>query len=101
MAAEIVGGDGYDVLDGRASVLTVDGEDCTEPFRRGAELIAAEAVARGVTAAVLQARSPSCGAGAIHDGRFAGRVVPDDGVLTAALQRAGMSVEARRGRMPQ
>lgn len=99
-AAEIVGGDGYDVLDGRARVLTADGEDCTDAFRRGAELVAAEAVAQGVRAAVLQARSPSCGTGAIHDGAFAGRVVPGDGVLTAALLRAGVSVEARRGVLP-
>ncbi|GEN80881.1 DUF523 domain-containing protein [Actinotalea fermentans] len=77
-----------------------DGEDCTDAFRRGAELVAAEAVAQGVRAAVLQARSPSCGTGAIHDGAFAGRVVPGDGVLTAALLRAGVSVEARRGVLP-
>ncbi len=96
-AAEIVGGDGYDVLDRRARVLTVDGEDCTEAFRHGAELVTGEATALGVRTAVLQARSPSCGAGAIHDGRFAGRVVPGDGVLAAALLRAGVSVESRRG----
>lgn len=96
-AAEIVGGDGYDVLDGRACVLTVTGEDCTEAFRRGAEQVSREATARGVRTAVLQARSPSCGAGAIHDGRFAGRVIPGDGVLAAALLRAGVSVESRRG----
>lgn len=96
-AAEIVGGDGHDVLDGRARVVTASGEDCTAAFRRGAALVIAEVTARGLTTAVLQARSPSCGAGAIHDGRFAGRVVPGDGVLAAALVRAGVRVESRRG----
>ena len=32
----IVGGDGNDVLDGKAKVMTVDGEDKTEEFLKGA-----------------------------------------------------------------
>jgi uncharacterized protein YbbK (DUF523 family) len=35
--AEIVGGRGGDVLDGRARVLTAAGEDVTEAYTRGAE----------------------------------------------------------------
>lgn len=100
-AAELVGGDGHDVLDGRARVLTAQGEDCTEAFLRGAELVTADAVARGVTQAVLQARSPSCGAGVVHDGTFAGRLVDGDGVLAAALRRAGVGVTSRRGQPPR
>ena len=34
--AEIVGGDGADVLDGSAAVITVDGEDRTREFLHGA-----------------------------------------------------------------
>ena len=34
--AEIVGGDGGDVLDGRAKVMTADGTDVTEAYLKGA-----------------------------------------------------------------
>lgn len=96
-AVEIVGGDGHDVLDGRARVVAASGADCTEAFRVGAEHVVARAAELGATDAFLQARSPSCGAGLIHDGAFAGRLVTGDGVLAAALQRAGVRVESRRG----
>ncbi len=96
-AAEIVGGDGHAVLDGRARVLGVDGADHTAAFLRGAARVLAEARTLGVTHAVLQARSPSCGYGVVHDGTFQGGTVPGDGVLAAALVRAGVSVESRRG----
>lgn len=96
-AVEIVGGDGHDVLDGRARVVTASGADRTEAFRRGAEQIVEQARELGTTTAVLQARSPSCGAGLIHDGTFGGRLVDGDGVLAAALRRAGVHVESRRG----
>ena len=49
--AEIVDGDGNDVLDGRARVVTVDGEDVTEAFLRGAEHALAVAQRHGITTA--------------------------------------------------
>src|SRR5262249_55867354 len=67
-AAEIGGGDGADVLAGRASVVAVDGSDVTAAYVRGAEAAAALALAVGATRAVLKARSPSCGATEIYDG---------------------------------
>ncbi|MFV0320593.1 MAG: DUF523 domain-containing protein, partial [Microbacterium sp.] len=66
--AEIVGGDGHDVLNGTARILTDAGEDVTESFVAGAQAVARLATEHGVTHAVLQARSPSCGCGTIYDG---------------------------------
>ncbi len=95
--AEIVGGEGADVLDGTARVLTDDGTDVTPAFIAGAVAIADEAVALGVRRAILQARSPSCGCGLIYDGTHRGRIAQGDGVTTAALTERGISVETRRG----
>lgn len=95
--AEIVGGDGADVLDGLARVLDARGADVTAAVLLGARRVADEARRRGIGRAVLQDRSPSCGCGCIHDGSFSGRTTPGDGVLTALLKRHGLTVEARRG----
>ncbi|MGO3796407.1 MAG: DUF523 domain-containing protein [Pauljensenia sp.] len=95
--AEIVGGDGHDVLAGRARVLTDSGEDVTEDFLRGARATAGLAREHGVEAAVLQARSPSCGCGRIYDGTHSGTLVDGDGVLAALLQTRGITTRAVRG----
>lgn len=95
--AEIVGGDGHDVLAGRARVLTDSGEDVTEEFLRGARATADLARAHGVEAAILQARSPSCGCGRIYDGSHSGTLVEGDGVLAALLQTVGITTRAVRG----
>jgi uncharacterized protein YbbK (DUF523 family) len=92
--AEIVGGGGADVLDGVARVRTVDGADVTENYVRGAEAAVAAAARSGATLAVLKARSPSCGCGAIYDGSYSGRLVEGNGVSAAALRRAGVEVIA-------
>ncbi|MFB8239057.1 DUF523 domain-containing protein [Kitasatospora purpeofusca] len=92
--AEIVGGDGADVLDGRARVVDATGADCTEEFIAGARAALAAAEAAGARRALLMARSPSCGCGRIYDGTFTGELRPGDGVTAALLRRAGIAVEA-------
>ncbi|MFE2727248.1 DUF523 domain-containing protein [Kitasatospora sp. NPDC059327] len=92
--AEIVGGDGADVLDGRARVVDSTGADLTEAFLDGARQALAAAEAAGARRALLMARSPSCGCGRIYDGTFTGASRPGDGVTAALLRRAGIAVEA-------
>jgi uncharacterized protein YbbK (DUF523 family) len=89
---EIVGGDGNDVLDGKAKVMTVDGEDKTEEFLKGARHALALAQSQGVTRVILKAKSPSCGCGTIYDGSFSGTLISGDGVTTALLKRHGIEV---------
>ncbi len=90
--AEIQGGDGFDVLCGRARVVNNAGEDVTAQYIRGAE--AALAICRkfGVAEAVLKARSPSCGSGFIYDGSFTGTLRQGVGVTAALLLRNGIAV---------
>jgi uncharacterized protein YbbK (DUF523 family) len=90
--AEIVDGDGNDVLDGRARVLAANGEDVTEVFIRGAEHTLAIVQRHGITRAILRQRSPSCGSSTIHDGTHTGRLKAGCGVTVALLRRHGMIV---------
>jgi uncharacterized protein YbbK (DUF523 family) len=90
--AELSGGDGGEALAGRARVLTAAGEDLTSAFLAGARAAAEACRERGVALAVLKDRSPSCGTATVHDGSFAGRLVPGQGVTAAALRRAGVRV---------
>jgi uncharacterized protein YbbK (DUF523 family) len=92
--AEIHGGLGGDVLDGRARVLTRDGTDVTAYFLAGARYALEEACARGVRLAILKESSPSCGVARIYDGTFSGSGVPGEGVTTALLERHGIAVFA-------
>lgn len=60
-AADIHGGDGYDVLLNNASVLRKSGPDVTAQFIHGAEQVLQIAKMQNITHAILKARSPSCG----------------------------------------
>lgn len=90
--AEIVGGDGYDVLDGRARVITISGKDVTAEYVAGAEKALRLCREKGVTHALLKANSPSCGSGRIYDGSFTGGKRKGDGVTAALFKRNGIAV---------
>ncbi len=79
-AADIVGGDGKDVLAGRAKVITKQGVDVTAEFIRGAEQVLKIVRLHNISKAFLKARSPSC---AVH-----GKI----GVTTALLQSVGIEL---------
>ena len=78
--------------DGR--VVTADGRDVTDAYRRGAEATVALAAAAGATEAVLKARSPSCGCREVYDGTFSRALVEGEGVTARALRAAGVRVRS-------
>jgi uncharacterized protein YbbK (DUF523 family) len=90
--AEIIGGDGGDVLDGKARVLNMDDVDVTEQFLKGAQTALAIAKSVGATEALLIEKSPSCGAGKIFDGTFQEKFKQGDGVTAALFKRNGIKV---------
>jgi len=92
LPAEIQGGDGRDVLNGRAKVILNDGTDVTEDFIKGAYETLKIAKGLGITKAILQSRSPSCGVGKIYDGTFTGTLTEGDGITTALLKTEGIEV---------
>jgi uncharacterized protein YbbK (DUF523 family) len=76
--------------DGR--VMTAEGHDLTEQYRRGAEAAVGLAVSVGARRAVLKARSPSCGCHQVYDGTFSRRLVEGAGTAAEALRAAGVDV---------
>ena len=73
-------------------VVSVEGVDVTEQYRRGAEEALRLCRLFGCEAAVLKERSPSCGRGAVYDGTFTGNLAVGDGVTAQLLVEAGISV---------
>jgi uncharacterized protein YbbK (DUF523 family) len=90
--SEIVGGDGGDVLDGRAKVLSEEGTDVTAEFIAGAAAVLALCRKSGDVEVLMKSKSPSCGVGRIYDGSFTGTLRPGDGVTTALLKRNHIKV---------
>ncbi|WP_047153162.1 DUF523 domain-containing protein [Aneurinibacillus tyrosinisolvens] len=90
--AEIVGGDGFDVLDGKARVIDDRGNDVTADFIQGAQQALRIAQTAGAAEAVLKERSPSCGSAAIYDGTFSKTKRTGVGVTAALFIRNGIAV---------
>ena len=89
VAAEICGGDGFDVIGGRARVVNVEGEDVTGQFIRGAEEALKIAELAGAKKAWLKEKSPSCGVSLIKCG---GLEKAGSGVLAALLLKEGIEL---------
>ncbi len=75
-----------------ARVVTCEGRDVTAEYRAGAEAAVRLARETGARLAVLKARSPACGHGAVYDGSFTRTLRPGEGIAAAALLAAGVSV---------
>ena len=89
---EIVGGDGFDVLRGRARVLDEHGRDVTDNFVRGAREVLKIAELVGAKVAIMKDFSPSCGCGEIYDGTFTGKRRKGFGVTSALLKLSGLKI---------
>ncbi|WP_042200989.1 DUF523 domain-containing protein [Paenibacillus camerounensis] len=90
--AEIVGGTGRDVLDGRARVIDRSGKEVTAMYLEGARITLDTALQFGVSTVVLKSNSPSCGSAMIYNGEFTGVKIPGEGVTAALLRRNGIEV---------
>ncbi|PQZ94157.1 MULTISPECIES: DUF523 domain-containing protein [Pseudomonas] len=86
------GGQGVEVWEGRARVLTAEGEDVSAAFLDGARQALALVQRHGIRIAVLKAHSPSCGNLLTYDGTFTGVKVSGEGVTAALLKRHGVQV---------
>ncbi len=97
---EIRGGDGTDVLEGRARVINSEGTDVTAQFIRGAEEALKLARLLGATAFIGKSASPSCSCRRIYDGSFSGRQMPGKGVTAALLEKHGIRLIAEEDLSP-
>ena len=84
--------------DGR--VRNKQGDDQSTEFTRGAEEALMLFKLTGCEAALLKARSPSCGKGMIYDGSFSGTLKPGNGVFTQKLVDEGIPVFTEEDEWP-
>lgn len=96
---DIHGGDGFDVISGRAKVFDEHGRDLTEQMLAGARAMLAFAEQGRAELAILTDMSAACGSQVISDGC---RMIAERrwqrgvGVATALLLEAGIPVVAQR-----
>jgi uncharacterized protein YbbK (DUF523 family) len=94
---DIHGGDGFDVLDGRARVISDAGDDWTGAMLRSALKMRDIADQHGVHLALLMDISAACGSTVIYDGpRHLKMYRRGPGVAAAALIRSGIPVVSQR-----
>ncbi|EKT62465.1 DUF523 domain-containing protein [Providencia burhodogranariea] len=91
-SAEIVGGNGEDVLQGKAKVIEVSGDDVTEQYIAGAKVALDQLKQHNISLVVLKANSPSCGSKLIYSGLFDGTVKEGFGVCTALFRQHNIKV---------
>ena len=80
IAADLIGGDGFAVLDGTARVIDRGGVDRTANFLRGAHMVLDIAQRCQIDCCLFKERSPSCG------------LSPLAGVTTGLLLRCGFRI---------
>jgi uncharacterized protein YbbK (DUF523 family) len=85
------GGDGIALLEGRARMLNLKGEDLTLQFMEGAQEVLKLARILGIKKAVLKDKSPSCGVKMVY---IADELKEGVGVTTALLIREGLKISA-------
>lgn len=79
-----------EIVDG---VVTNDQGICVDAeFRRGAAIALQTAIREGAELAILQSRSPSCGAKEIYDGSFSRRKIPGMGIFARMVKEAGIPI---------
>jgi uncharacterized protein YbbK (DUF523 family) len=94
---DIVGGDGHDVLDGRARFLSASGEDFTEAMIAAAHRMLELVRENEVRLAVLMDISAACGSQVIYRGpRATSAHQIGQGVCAALLVRNGVPVVSQR-----
>ncbi len=74
------------------AVINAEGQNVTEQYRKGAEEALRLCKMLGITKAILKAKSPSCGKGAVYDGSFTRTLISGDGITAALLSAHGIEV---------
>lgn len=95
--SNLVGGDGFDVLDRKARVVNCYGVDNTAAFIDGAYAVLNQIKALGIKQCFLKSKSPSCGVGAgaqlYPESNDQAKSESITGVTAALLIREGIDVK--------
>lgn len=90
--AEIVAGNGADVMRDTARIVEDNGQDVTAHYQLAAWLALQAAQQSGCHAALLTDGSPTCGSQFIYNGTFSATRQPGMGVAAALLEQHGIRV---------
>lgn len=90
--AEIQGGSGEDVLEGKSKIVNIEGQDVTFEYLLGAKIILETARKSEISLAILKSRSPACGVEKIYDGSFNQRLKKGSGIASALLIKNDIKV---------
>ena len=85
-------GNAKSVLNNKSRVLSVNGRDCSDQYRKGAFHCLKTAQSVNASFALLKERSPACGVCFIHSGNFDGRLREGRGVLAELLHQSGIKI---------
>lgn len=94
LPAEIVDGEGRDVLNAQARIFENDGSDVTARYQLAGWLALRTALDAGCRAALLTDGSPTCGSLTIYDGSFTQQRRAGMGIAAALLRQHGITVFA-------
>lgn len=94
LPAEIVGGEGGDVLAGKARIIESDGSDVSAQYQLAGWLALRAAQEHGCRAALLTDGSPTCGSLRVYDGSFSQQRRAGMGIAAALLRQHGIAVFA-------
>lgn len=89
MPAEIVNGDGFDVLNGRSLVVNSKGENITAEFLKGADEVIRIVKMMNIDTTIMKEKSPSCGVSYIKRNNV---LVNGMGITSALLTERGIRV---------
>lgn len=73
-------------------VITKNGRDVTENYKRGAEEVLRLAKFYDCKLAILKERSPSCGYGKVYDGTFSANLKDGNGITAELLIKNGIKI---------
>ncbi|MDO5726052.1 MAG: DUF523 domain-containing protein [Tissierellia bacterium] len=73
-------------------VVTKSGKDVTRNFEIGAKKALIMAKKYNCKKALLKSKSPSCGYGAIYDGKFSKNLIENDGICAKLLSKNGIEI---------
>lgn len=85
-------GNAKGVLDKQSRVLSVNGRDCSDQYRKGALHCLKTAQSVNASFALLKEKSPACGVCFIHCGNFDGQIREGRGVLAELLHQSGIQI---------
>lgn len=79
-------------INGHKKVITLDGQDVTTEYERGAKEVLGLAKSLNISDAIFKSKSPACGCGKIYDGTFSGNTIIGNGITTELLLANGINV---------